>query len=107
MSKNKSSSKVIAKITTEAEALLYLQKEFPAFFKDARAKGVAACVVMELHEELAGFSPIQRAGMIACIMTLMYDMGSAAISSTQARKNMADIFIENYRAKIAKETQKG
>jgi len=103
----RASSAIRRSFKSENEALAYLKKNHPRFFKNKESLKLASIIVLELNEELALLSPIQQAGTIACIMSLMYKMGSAAMTAIRLegeKRNMETVFYEEYFAQ-AKEAE--
>jgi hypothetical protein len=84
---------------SQKEAMEYLRANHPQFFDDPQMRGLAATVIMELHEELAALSTVQRTSVIAGTIALMYRMGSAALKTIrdEQERSMARICVESYR----------
>lgn len=83
---------------TQEKAMDYLRSNHPEFFESETMKGIAAIIVLELSEELAKHEVVERASIIAAIITLMYSMGSAAVKSIRddGKREMGEIFIKDY-----------
>ena len=83
----------------------YLRANHPQFFDDPQMRGLAAMVIMEMHEELAALSPVQKTSVIAGTIGLMYRMGSAALKTIrdEQERSMARICVESYRPNAADE----
>jgi hypothetical protein len=92
---------------TQKAAIAYLQKEHPEFFANPVSQGIAAIIIAEFPDELAKLSPVQRTGMLAGIMALMFDMGAAALKALHdpRKRGMAKIFIATKRRQEAKGTE--
>ncbi|MDR3458000.1 MAG: hypothetical protein P4N60_11180 [Verrucomicrobiae bacterium] len=84
----------------QQQALEFLREKYPQFFKDEITQEIAAIIIREIGQELGHLSAIQRAGTIAQIIALMYQMGTAAIQSTKPtagpEPRMGKIFVANY-----------
>ena len=84
----------------ETEALEYLRENHPEFFESESSRELAAVIVLEMADELAKHGGVERSGMIAAVMALMYRMGTAALKTIRDEKHrgMARILVDDYRA---------
>ena len=95
-----SDQRLVSPIRFEREAMEYLRQNHPEFFESESSRELAAIIVLSMPDELAKHSPVERSGMIAAIMALMYQMGTAALKTIRDEKhrNMARILVDEYRA---------
>jgi len=90
----------IQNVRTTEDAMKYLRLRHPKFFKDVRNQKMAAVIIKRMGSELAPLDSVQRAGALAAIMSLMYDMARAGIESSSLScsrgVDMTDIFLEEH-----------
>lgn len=78
-----------------------LRKSHPEFFADDDTRKLVAIIVLEMGDTLAQHPVVERIGMIANIVALMYQMAKAAIVGIHdpEERSIAQIFIADYRKK--------
>lgn len=82
------------------QALERLHEENRDFFEDPEKQALAFIIISRFPDEMALLSPIQRAGVLAGIMALMYEMASAAFKSSNLpntpANSMTQVFLKDH-----------
>ena len=93
-------SLALAKVQTQGQGMAWLRRRVPSFFKDPVKVAMAAEVIRRMPEEMAKLTPVDRAGAIATIMGLMYDMAKANTQyiRSDGSESMGEIFLANCQA---------
>ncbi len=93
-------------LSPEEKQMAELRRAHPEFFADEVSAGIAAVIIEEMGDYLTKHGPVERVGMLACIMSLMFRMATAGIKSSSlrdGRKCMQRIFVEDHLAAKRKE----